>query len=392
MSFIVWNARGLGNQRAFRELKRLDAEKDPSLLFISESKMRDYQCRWWINSLGFFGMFTVSCQGRSGGLILLWKAPLDVTVHSYSSDHIDCMVKLFEKCWRFTGFYGNPNASNIHLSWELLRRLSGIQEFIGVSWLVGGDFNEICLDQEKLGGNLRPLHQTQAFWDALDECTLRIYMAAVNFLHGLIGANQMISFMNAWIDHIQELENQIEYLSSKDEIYWKQRSRVNWLAHGDRNSKFLHVCASTRWVKNLISWLLSVHGDWCSDKGGMTEIVVDYFSNLFRSGDPRIQDINPVLDCVQPKVNEQMNSVLCSPFSAEEVKKALFDMYPEKAPGLDGMSAFFFQKNWQVVGPEVLEAVLRIMNDGAPLQEWNETMVRRNGNGTSATLTRFQGV
>ncbi|XP_075473411.1 uncharacterized protein LOC142504428 [Primulina tabacum] len=107
----------------------------------------------------------------------------------------------------------------------------------------------------------------------------------------------------------------------------------------------------------------------------MAEIVVDYFSNLFKSGDPSIQDINPVLDCVQPKVNEQINSLLCSPFSPEEVKKALFDMYPDKAPGPDGMSAFFLQKYWQVVGLKVSEAVLRILNDGAPLHEWNETII-----------------
>lgn len=66
MSCIIWNARGLGNQRAFRELKRLLAEKDPSLLFISETKMRDYQCIWWKAIFGFTGMFTVNCRGRSG--------------------------------------------------------------------------------------------------------------------------------------------------------------------------------------------------------------------------------------------------------------------------------------------------------------------------------------
>ncbi|XP_075499327.1 uncharacterized protein LOC142537718 [Primulina tabacum] len=259
------------------------------------------------NILGFFGMFTVSCQGRSGGFILLWKEQLDITVHSYSSGHIDCMVKHFEKFWRFTGFYGNPEASNRHLSWELLRWLSGIQEFIGVPWLVGGDFNEICFDREKFGGNLRPLHQNRSFRDALDDCTLQDLHGSGDSLHGLISAHQMISFLNSLIaraeslefyhsdhrpillelgfgtsnlyphnsmfrfethwatkldcvevvargwcsndatptlldrimkcklalDHIQELENQIEYLSSKDEIYWKQQSRVNWLAHGD---------------------------------------------------------------------------------------------------------------------------------------------------------------
>lgn len=43
MSCIAWHARGLGNQRAFIELKRLVAEKRPSLFFLAETKMRDYQ-------------------------------------------------------------------------------------------------------------------------------------------------------------------------------------------------------------------------------------------------------------------------------------------------------------------------------------------------------------
>lgn len=46
MSCVVWNSRGLGNQWAFLELKLFIAEKDPSLIFISESKLRDYQIDW----------------------------------------------------------------------------------------------------------------------------------------------------------------------------------------------------------------------------------------------------------------------------------------------------------------------------------------------------------
>ncbi|XP_073151978.1 uncharacterized protein [Henckelia pumila] len=173
MSCVVWNARGLGNQRAFRELKRLIAEKDPSLIFISESKLRDYQCNWWKSVLGFSGLFAVSCQGRSGGLILLWKDPLDVMIHSYSSGHIYCSVNHVGKKWRFTGFYGSPEACSRHLSWDLLRRLHNLSNLKGLPWLVGGDFNEICYDEEKSGGNLRPLAQTQAFRDVLDDCSLQ---------------------------------------------------------------------------------------------------------------------------------------------------------------------------------------------------------------------------
>jgi len=36
--------------------------------------------------------------------------------------------------------------------------------------------------------------------------------------------------------------------------------------------------------------------------------------------------------------------------SKEEVKKAVFQMHAEKAPGPDGLTTGFFQENWCFVG------------------------------------------
>lgn len=54
----------------------------------------------------------------------------------------------------------------------MLRRLASIQELNKLPWLVGGDFNEICFDSEKLRGNLRPASQTKASRDDLHDCSL----------------------------------------------------------------------------------------------------------------------------------------------------------------------------------------------------------------------------
>ncbi|XP_073039414.1 uncharacterized protein [Primulina eburnea] len=174
---------------------------------------------------------------------------------------------------------------------------------------------------------------------------------------------------------IQWLEKEVELLSSKEEIYWKQRSRANWLAYGDRNSKYFHACASRRRARNLISGLVSSHGDWCTDKSSMAEIVLDYFSNLFMSTNPSDQVTSQAIEHIVPKVNADMNATLCAQFSAEEVRKALFDMHPNKAPGPDGMSTFFFQKYWHEIGREVSLAVLEILNGGRQFADWNETIV-----------------
>ena len=45
------------------------------------------------------------------------------------------------------------------------------------------------------------------------------------------------------------------------------------------------------------------------------------------------------LNTVQHKVTSDMTEVMSSEYSAEEVKAALFQMGPTKAPGPDGMNA-----------------------------------------------------
>ena len=54
-------------------------------------------------------------------------------------------------------------------SWNLLRDLNNR---FSVSWLCGGDFNELLKLHEKLGGRLRPYGQMQKFCEPLDECGL----------------------------------------------------------------------------------------------------------------------------------------------------------------------------------------------------------------------------
>ena len=70
-----------------------------------------------------------------------------------------------------------------------------------------------------------------------------------------------------------------------------------------------------------------------------------------------------------------MNSNLIGSFSREEVELALKQMAPLKAPGPDGMPPIFFQKFWNTVGDDVVEAVLSCLNSGTILPGLNHTFI-----------------
>jgi hypothetical protein len=100
-------------------------------------------------------------------------------------------------------------------------------------------------------------------------------------------------------------------------------------------------------------------GSVTEDKHEISEMARNFYSTLYSTEGTNGMD--EVLDTVPVSVTADMNERLIAPFVDEEVKQALFQMYPLKAPGPDGYPAQFFQKHWDLCGEEVTRAVLRIL-------------------------------
>ena len=82
-----------------------------------------------------------------------------------------------------------------------------------------------------------------------------------------------------------------------------------------------------------------------------------------------------VLDAVDRRVAPNMNNALLQRCTPDEVRRALFQMHPSKSPGPDGMSPFFFQKYWNIVGSDVTKAILLVLNYGHMLRKMNYTHI-----------------
>ncbi|KAK3230569.1 hypothetical protein Dsin_002450 [Dipteronia sinensis] len=106
-------------------------------------------------------------------------------------------------------------------------------------------------------------------------------------------------------------------------------------------------------------------------------VIEDYKNLVEASWLVALQSVTvvKVMDCVQPKLSEQLRIFLDRPFTTEEIKRAAFDMSPTKARGLDGLPALFYHKFWDKVGSSISEAFLKCLNDGDSLTSVNDTLI-----------------
>lgn len=174
---------------------------------------------------------------------------------------------------------------------------------------------------------------------------------------------------------IHAIEFELDNLLKEEEIYWKKRSKEDWLRWGDQYTKWFHKKASMRRKKNEIKGILDVNGIWTDNPNLIEDTFCSYFKNLFSSSCPSKEALEKVLKVVKPKVDDSMNEKLLAPYSKDEIEKVVNQMFPTKAPGPDGFPALFFQKYWNIVGQNTISNCLNILIDGASLKEWNKTNI-----------------
>ncbi|CAL5415768.1 unnamed protein product [Camellia sinensis] len=148
----------------------------------------------------------------------------------------------------------------------------------------------------------------------------------------------------------REVTGEVWKLSRMLERIWHQKSRVNWILNGDRNTKFFHVMASSRRNRNSIN-SISIDGVDMKEPETVRLAVLQHFRRQFTES----WAIRPTLGGIFKSVAaSDAFSDLEAAFSAGEVRAAIMDCDGNKAPGPDGFNLLFFQKFWKVLKSEVL--------------------------------------
>lgn len=109
---------------------------------------------------------------------------------------------------------------------------------------------------------------TGYFSRRIKECKIKL-----KSLRNKRDAHSVAEFANA--------KKQLFLVLDQKEIFWGQRSKQLWLQAGEKNTKYFHASCSKRKRNNLIQNLKNAEGDWIDWRGGLRDLIKDYFQQLF---------------------------------------------------------------------------------------------------------------
>ncbi|KAA3464007.1 reverse transcriptase [Gossypium australe] len=311
----------------------------PILVFLMETKL-DSKCMDRVRrSCSFINGIDVEAEGSRGGLCLAWKVGIEITLRSYSTWHIDVLIK------------------------------------------EDGDFNEIMCSFEKKGGLPRDQRRMETFRDTLEECGLmdigysgtwftweRGNLPETNIRErldrGVANDKWTTLFSMGRIQHLPfSTSDHCPLLITTDsDNPFKRNRRFHFEAWWTMEES-LEAVGLEKWANALKR-----------KKGELKKKLTRDLEALLMDD----RDDETLAKIIDTKIHLNLEIDKDERYweqraREDEVYAALKGMGPLKAPGSDGFPALFFQKYWHIVGKEVLEYCLGILNDGKEIESANTT-------------------
>ena len=167
-------------------------------------------------------------------------------------------------------------------------------------------------------------------------------------------------------------KGELEELILREEIHWRQKARVKWVKEGDCNSKFFHKVANGRRNRKFIKELENESGLMLNNPESIKEEILKYFEKLYASpsGESwRVEGLD------WSPIDGESASRLESPFTEEEIYKAIFQMDRDKAPGPDGFTIAVFQDCWDVIKEDLVRVFAEFHRSGIINQSTNASFI-----------------
>ena len=156
------------------------------------------------------------------------------------------------------------------------------------------------------------------------------------------------------------LRREMDDVLNQEELLWFQKSRMDAIRDGDRNTRYFHLSTIIRRRRNRIEALRKDTGEWTFDPDELKNMVLSYWKSLFQEDQTEARGHTLLCDRF-PEITLADRASLSRPFAECEIRRALFGMKPFKAPGPNGFQPLFYQKYWEVVSPSLIQLVRNVL-------------------------------
>lgn len=144
----------------------------------------------------------------------------------------------------------------------------------------------------------------------------------------------------------KDLVQQFHFLSHAEESYKRQKSRVNGLALGDKNTKKFHQKMDAHRMRNTTLSLVNSEGIRLEDPVANEGEILGYYQELLGTKFTHRRDATAALStAIHSKVPQELYEGLSGSVSEIEVWNALKSIHRDRAPGPDGFNSAFFLDN-----------------------------------------------
>ncbi|XP_010446092.1 PREDICTED: uncharacterized protein LOC104728863 [Camelina sativa] len=343
---------------------------------------------------------------EDGRIVLIWKAPADVTVLHQSKHLLTCEITIQGgHRFFFTAVYA-PNSSEERTDlWCELLRLHQSLMLDNLPWALCGDFNQIIHPAEHSNPSIN--HFTSRMLE-LRDCLLQLEVFDLRFQGPLFtwtnknNTNPIVKKLdrvlvnNHWLtcypdgvvqalttpspalyEQEKEMHTKWMFLRTIEEAYFRQRSRINWLKEGDLNTTYFHRVMQMRNAFNAIRSFTSLLGYVIDDPLEMSSLAVNHFKALLAP--IVLQPVTVPLDWIQNTIayrcSPDLKQAMTKLPTPEEIRRTMFKLNANKAPGPDGFTSAFYKASWDILGAEVTSSILQFFHSSFLPSATNATIL-----------------
>lgn len=166
--------------------------------------------------------------------------------------------------------------------------------------------------------------------------------------------------------------NQEKWINIQESIMQK-KSRVQWLRLGDSNSSYFHACLKNRQAQNTIRKLVNAAGDLLQTPAEVESEIIEFYKDLLGKSAATLPAVNTQI--MKEGYNKQQQLALIKPVSCDEVKLAISSINDTKAPGSDGFKVVFYKRAWNIIGEDIIQAVIDTFKKAEMFQPINCTSI-----------------